>query len=83
MNNLLSAILRIQRFALAGVAQWIERRPANGKIASSIPCQGICLSCGPSPQLGVCKRQLIEYISCTLMFPSLSFSLPSTLSENK
>ena len=31
--------------ALAGVAQWIERRPANQRVASSIPRQGTCLCC--------------------------------------
>ena len=41
------------RFALAGVAQWIEGWPANQRVAGSIPSQGTCLGCGPSPQLGV------------------------------
>ena len=36
--------------ALAGVAQWIECRPVNQRIASSIPSQGICLGCGPGLQ---------------------------------
>ena len=35
-------------FALAGVAQWIERGPV--KVASSITSQGTCLGCGPGPQ---------------------------------
>ena len=46
--------------ALAGVAQWIDCRPANQKVAGSIPSQGTCLCCGPGPQLGACKRQLID-----------------------
>ena len=29
--------------ALAGVAQWIEHQPVNGKVASSIPSQSTCL----------------------------------------
>ena len=29
--------------ALAGVAQWIECRPVNQKVAGSIPSQGTCL----------------------------------------
>ena len=37
-------------FALVGVAQWIERRPANQRVAGSLPSQGTCLACGPSPQ---------------------------------
>ena len=32
--------------ALAGVAQWIECRPENQRVASSIPSQGTCLGCG-------------------------------------
>ena len=36
--------------ALAGVAQWIERRPANQKVASLIPSEGTCLGCEPGPQ---------------------------------
>ena len=40
--------------ALAGVAQWIEYQPANGKVPSSIPYQDTCLGCEPGPQLGAC-----------------------------
>ena len=41
-------------FALAGVAQWIEHQPANGKATSWLPGQGACLGCGPgSPTGGV------------------------------
>ena len=36
--------------ALAGVAQWIERRPENQRAAGSIPSQGTCLGCRPGPQ---------------------------------
>ena len=32
-----------QGAALAGVAQWIEHRPANKRVASSIPIPGTCL----------------------------------------
>ena len=38
--------------ALAGVAQWIECWPENQRVAGSIPSQGMCLSCGPSPLFG-------------------------------
>ena len=37
-------------WALGGVGQWIERWPANPKVAGSIPSQGTCLSCGTGPQ---------------------------------
>ena len=36
--------------ALAGVAQWIEREPANQRVAGLIPSQGTCLGCRPVPQ---------------------------------
>ena len=36
--------------ALAGVVQWIEHRPVNQRVTSSIPSQGTCLDCGPGPQ---------------------------------
>ena len=53
-------LIKIALLALANVAQWIERRPANRKVAGSIPGQGRCLGCGPSPQMGVCERQPID-----------------------
>ena len=37
--------------ALAGVAQWIEHRPANQRVAGLIPSQGTCLDFVPGPQL--------------------------------
>ena len=37
--------------------------------------QGTCLGCGPGPWLVASQRQLID-VSRTLMFPSLSFSVP-------
>ena len=33
--------------ALAGVAHWIERWPANQRVAGLIPSQGTCLDCLP------------------------------------
>ena len=44
-------------FALAAVVQWIERRPVNQRVASSIPSQGTCPGCGPGLQWGACERQ--------------------------
>ena len=38
--------------APAGVAQWIERWPANQRVAHSIPSQGTCLGCRPGPPVG-------------------------------
>ena len=39
-------------FCPPGVAQWIEHRPANQRVASSIPSQGTCLGCRPGPWYG-------------------------------
>ena len=39
------------KVALAGVAQWIECRPANRKVGSLISSQGTCLGCRPGLQL--------------------------------
>ena len=59
--------------ALAGVAQWVERQPANRKVAGSIPSQGTSLDYRPGPQLGMCERQLINISLAHRCFsPSLS-----------
>ena len=42
------------------MAQWIERQPANQKVAGLIPNQDICLGCGSGPQLGARERQQIN-----------------------
>ena len=42
-------VIKLQIIALAGVAQWIECRPANQRVAGSIPSQGPRLGCGPGP----------------------------------
>ena len=74
--NLVSLILRIA--ALAGVAQWIEHRPANQRTAGSIPSQGTCLGCGPGPRLGWgCEKQPHIDVSLPLFlppFPSLKIN---------
>ena len=52
------------------------------RVTSSIPSEGICLCCGPGPQLGPWKRQPIDVSLAYQCFsPSLSLSLP--LSRNK
>ena len=48
------------RVALAGVVQWIERRPVHWKVTGLIPSQGTCLGCAPGPQLGAGERQQIN-----------------------
>ena len=65
------------KFALAGVAQWIECQPENQMVAGSIPSQSTCLVASQVPIRG-CERG-----NHTLIFLSLSFSLPSPLPKNK
>ena len=64
---------------LAGVAQWIGCRPANRRVTGSIPSQGTCQGCGPGQVPGVGGGPTRG--NHTLMFLSLSFSLPSPLSK--
>ena len=66
-SEVLPSIEKKVRSALAGVAQWIEHRPANQSVAGLIPSQG---------------RGHVRG-NHTLMFSSLSFSLLSPLSKNK
>ena len=63
-------------YALAGVAQWIKCQPANQRVICSIPSQGTCLGCGPGPPV---ERHMRG--NHTMIFLSLSFSLPSLLSK--
>ena len=65
--------LRNINWALDGVAQWTEHRPANQTVTGSVPSQGICLGSGPGPQYGARKEQPQE------RFLSLSFSFPYPL----
>ena len=41
--------------ALAGVAQWIECRPVNQRVVSSIPSWHECLGCRQVPSRGHVK----------------------------
>ena len=54
VNNIFVIMLTLSNkkgpFALAGVDQWIECQLANQRVATSIPSQGTCLGCRPSPQ---------------------------------
>ena len=59
---------------LAGVAQWIECRPADQRVTSSVLSQGTCLGGSPGPLLGAWERPPI-YVSLPLSF-SLSFFFP-------
>ena len=69
--------LKLMHLTLAGVAQWIECRPVNQRVIGLIPSQVTCLDCRPgSPVRGMGGNH-------TLIFLSLSFSLPFSLSKNK
>ena len=68
--------LKLLQLALAGVDQWIEHWLVNQNVAGSVPSQGTGLGCCQIPGWGRC-------ISCTSMFLTLSFSVPSHLSKNK
>ena len=75
--------LKVQRqvgLMLAGVAQRIEHQPVNQKVTYSLPSQGTCLGCR-SPVRGM--REATNWCSSRSIFLSLSFSLPSAVSENK
>ena len=63
--------------ALAGVAQWIECWPANQRALVQFPVRAHAWVAGQVSSWG---RMRGNY---TLMFLSLSFSLPSPLSKNK
>ena len=62
---------------MASVAQWIECQTANQRVVSLIPGQAHSWVAGQVPRRGRMKG------NHTLMFLSLSFSLPSPLSANK
>ena len=72
-----------QDFALAGVTQWVGCWPAKQKVTASNTGQGACLGCGFGPWSGHIREVTKGCFSHTLMFLSLSFSLPSLLSKNK
>ena len=69
-------------WALAGVAQWVDRQPVNERIAGSIPSWGTCLGCGLALNLGAFGRQPI-YVPLThgCFSPSLSPFLPLSLKK--
>ena len=47
----------LRTLALAGVAQWVARRPANQRVAGSMPGQGTGLSCGLVPSRGRARAE--------------------------
>ena len=46
---MLLIIISLKKYilALAGVAQWVARRPENQGVAGSVPSQGTCLGFKP------------------------------------
>ena len=78
LDHSLDYVTNVNKFkwALAGVAQWIEYWPVNQRVTGLIPSKGTCLGCRTGPQWGVHERQPQTDIS-------LPLSLPSPLSKNK
>ena len=68
--------LKNEYSALAGVTQWIERGLQTKGLLVRFPVRAHAWVAGPRPQWGPHERQ--PHIDI-----SLSFSLPSPLSENK
>ena len=64
--------------ALAGIPQWIEHWPANQRSPDRFPVRAHAWVAGQVPCCGEGVRG-----NHTLMFLSLTFSLPSPLSKNK
>ena len=62
--------IKLSHIALASVAQWTEHWAVKERVTGSIPSQGTYPGCGPGPQVGACKRHLIN-VSLT-HDPSLS-----------
>ena len=62
---------------LAILAQWILCQPENQRVSGSIPVRSYAWVAGQVPSRGRARG------NHTLMFLSLSFSLPSLLSKNK
>ena len=67
-DNLLT-MHTVKRIALAGVAQWIDSRPANQMVASLIPSQGTCLGCESGHHLGAHESQPRIDVSLPLFLP--------------
>ena len=64
--------------------QWLsflEHCPVHLKVTGSIPGQGTYLGCKFDPQSGCIWEATNRYFSLTLMFLSLSLSLPSSFSK--
>ena len=64
-------ILKINRRALAGVAQWIKCYSVNQRVAGLIPSGGTCLGCGPGSLWGSRERQPHKDVSLPLFLPPL------------
>ena len=63
---------------LAGVAQWIEPRPVNQRVAGSISGRGTCVVVGQVPSWGHERGNQLMFLSPIDV--SLPFFLPPCLS---
>ena len=70
--------LQIMNVALGGVAQWIECWPVNRRVAGSIPS----LTLPHAWVAGQVRSRGCMRGNHTLIFPSLSYSLPLSLKIN-
>ena len=72
----LNTRIKIIKWALTGVARWVEYQPANWKVTSSNPDQTHAWAADLVPGWGAYEKQLI-YVSvpCRCSSPSLSPSL--------
>ena len=74
--------LRIISAAEIGLAQWIERWPADSRVPGSIPVKGMYVGCGYIPAGGV-QEAADQCFSLIHVSNSLSLSLPLCKKINK
>ena len=66
---------------LASCLSWLERCPTHAKVVGLIPGQGTYLGCRFDPWPKPVSGATEQCFSLTLMFLSLSFSLPLSLKQ--
>ena len=69
------------KITLAGVAQWIELKPANHTVTGLIPSQGTCLGCRPRGNPSMFLSHID--VSLFLFLPPLSIEINKILKKKK